>query len=104
MAQQFFTEVHMETKASKRAFNTDPFIGCPFDSSELKLVESAEGISIGQRVSFRDIGEVRLFGVVQAIGAGAKYGDGTTFTAVLINSGDTIFLKTTDDIYKASEI
>jgi hypothetical protein len=84
----------------KAVFAFDPIIGCPFDDSELVMVERHDGRSVGERVSFKGpnklgtrVHPVRS-GKIVAIGANAKYADGKRFTAFAVQSAGGIRLMT----------
>ncbi len=80
-------------------FGFDPIIGCPFDDSEMEMVESDGRRKIGDHYFF--LGPNRLgtmeFPVVRgriiAIGEGAKYLNGECFTALAIQVGASIVFK-----------
>ncbi len=67
----------------KSIFRTDLFIGCPFDDSEMELVESHGNLKLGCSHTFTHA-DNELTGEVVAIGKNAKYLDGTPFTALII--------------------
>lgn len=94
-----------EADMDKNIFAYDPLIGCPFDDSEMQMVESWKGFSVGTMVEFlgpNDIGttrHLRIRGIISAIGENAKYFDGKPFVAFAIQVKDGIYFKTHQDIY-----
>lgn len=80
-------------------FGYDPIIGCPFDDSEMKMVESHENFTIGTKVCFRGPNKLgtmdfpRVKGKIIAIGENAKYSNGEPFTVLAIQVGSKIFFK-----------
>lgn len=80
----------------KAIFAFDPIIGCPFDDSELVMVETHDGRSVGERVTFKGPNKLGTrvhpikTGKIVAIGANAKYGDGQSFTAFAVQSAGGI--------------
>lgn len=80
------------------AVDFDPIIGSPFDSTELRDVQSSGGLEVGQSVEFPHVTET-FSGKVIYIGENAKHWDGATHTALLIQREDRgIYLK------KAAEV
>jgi hypothetical protein len=81
-------------------FQTDPFIGCPFETDEIIIVEEHQGCKKGQQVNFKKINQI-LQGKIFTIGEKAKYGDGSYFTAVIIeDEAGARHLCTFDEIIK----
>jgi hypothetical protein len=81
-------------------FNYDPFIGCPFDNSQLALTDECAGFKVGDKVSFLtlDLDEVsKVKGKIVAIGKNAKSKSGI-FTIVAIQSGSRLFFKASKEI------
>lgn len=80
-------------------FGYDPLIGCPFDDSEMEMVEASGTCRVGERYAF--LGPNRLgtmeFPVVRgriiAVGHNAKYLNGDRFTALAIQVGASIVFK-----------
>jgi hypothetical protein len=99
-------EIVMQTTSpvlvrAARAFDFDPFLGCPFDRSEMRIVRSADGFAVGDRVEFEH-GKNALPGTIVALGENAMYGDGSSFTAVLIRRGEAFVVKTHKEVRAAS--
>jgi hypothetical protein len=87
----------MDLTVDKTAFNADPFIGCPFDSSDIELVQDGRGLSVGQQVEFQTPSGWKL-GTVAFIGANAKYCDGTSFTAFVVRRRGVNHLRIQDEV------
>lgn len=91
----------------KGIFNTDTFLDCPFDNSELILIENHGDFSIGDKVQFYGLNKIGSTekeihtGTIFAIGENAKYLDGTYFTAVIVKVGPEFgYLKNITDLTK----
>jgi hypothetical protein len=90
-------------KMGKAVFAFDPFIGCPFDDSELVMVENHDSRSVGERVKFKGPNKLgtRVHpiknGKIVAIGANAKYLNGERFTAFAVQSAGGIRFMTEKD-------
>ena len=88
----------------KAIFGYDPLIGCPFDDSEMKLVEESGGLKVGGKVQFRGLNKIGTMnfptvrGRILTIGDNAKYLNGDAFVALAIQVGSTIHFKTATDI------
>jgi hypothetical protein len=82
---------------SKAGEGRDPFLGCPFDQSEMYLAETAGFRRLGDHVEFRERQET-VRGVIIAIGENAKHEDGCPFTALAIKSGNRIYIKTGQEL------
>lgn len=89
----------------KSIFGYDPIIGCPFDDSEMKMVESWKGFVIGSKVEFRGpnkLGTVEfplVQGEIIAIGENAKYLNGAPFIAFAVRVENGVCFKTHRDIW-----
>jgi hypothetical protein len=87
-----------------KIFNYDPLLGCPFDPSAMRMVESASGFSLGDKVSFRGLNKVGTMifptvkGRIIAIGENAKYHNGDSFTAIAVQVGRSVFFKTAKEV------
>lgn len=94
----------MIVKSVRDIFETDPFIQCPFDSSELKVVESHDGVSVGDHVTFlMEKGPEAC--TIKHIGKKAKYCNGDYFTALLVQRADgREALRTTKEILPGDPI
>ncbi len=68
---------------NKEIFDIDPFIGCPFDNSEMEIVTEFGDLKVGATYSFVHNKEEKT-GEIFAIGKNAKYLDGTPFTALIV--------------------
>lgn len=92
----------------KRIFQFDPLIGCPFDDSEMKMVNSWGGFFVGDQVKFSCPPKpgarprYRIQGKVVAIGDNAKFLDGDPFTAFAVRVGKRVYIKTHHDVYHVS--
>ncbi len=82
-------------------FSTDPFIGAPFDISEMNTVEKWKGFCLGDTVEFNighskpgDIHNRWIQGEIIAIGENAKYTNGDLFVAIAVQVGQKVYLKT----------
>ncbi len=90
--------------ANAQVFNADPFIGCPFDSSDMQLVETHGRHSVGGPAKFEGLNDIGtrnhpvLEGEILAIGENAKYLDGQPFTAFAIKVDDRVYFKTESDL------
>lgn len=89
----------MNNQRDSSIFETDPFIGCPFETDEMVVVKEHKGYKTEQKVKFQKLNEV-LEGEIYAIGEKAKYGDGNYFTALIIKENNSYHLCTFDDIIK----
>lgn len=96
------------TIMEKKIFDFDPFIGCPFDRSEMTMVQSHGQISVGKMATFRGpniIGTMhhpQVKGEVIAIGENAKYCNGQPFVAFAIRVGNTVHLKSDDEVQQVN--
>lgn len=84
-------------------FYFDPFIGCPFDTSELTLVDEVDGYKRKQSVILNKLG-TDIPGTLYAIGVNAKYLDGNKFTAVIIKVDTQYHLATIAEIKPLQKI
>ena len=90
----------------KSIFGYDPDIGCPFDDSEMEMVESWKGFSVGDTVEFRQDPDYMgtcynpwIRGIVIAIGVNAKFLDGDPFVAFSLRVEGNLLFKTHRDIH-----
>ncbi len=88
----------MSSVITPEIFDRDPFIACPFDRSEMRIVTESGEVRTGALVAFHHVGPGLFFGTVRAIGENAKYEDGDAFTALVIESDGSSYLKTADDV------
>lgn len=94
----------MAQKLGLRIFGYDPLIGCPFDDSEMMMVEHVTVYMVGGRVSFRGpyhIGTMifpTIRGRIIAIGENAKFWNGDSFTALAVQVGSDIYFKHGTDV------
>lgn len=86
-------------KVGTSIFGFDPAIGCPFDDSEMKMVEEWRGFKIGMQVDFSPIHRQQLRGEIISIGENAKHFDGTPFVAFAIKASDGIHCQTHRGIF-----
>jgi hypothetical protein len=75
------------------AVDFDPIIGSPFDSTELRDVQSSGNLELGQSVQFPHVTQ-SFVGKIVYIGENAQNWDGATHVALLIRRDDGgIYLK-----------
>ena len=84
---------------NKSIFSCDPILGCPFDDSEVRMVENWNGFNIGNTVEFQGVNHIGatsewIKGKIIAIGENAKYLNGGQFVAFAIKVDDVIHLTT----------
>lgn len=85
-------------------FGYDPLIGCPFDDSEMRMVDMSGKFKVGNRVTFRGPNHLgtMIFPIVRgrviAIGENAKFLNGEPFIALAIQVGASIYFKHGSDI------
>lgn len=85
-------------------FGYDPLLGCPFDDSEMKIVEESNGFRLGSWVTFRGPNHLgtmvfpTIRGRIIAIGENAKYLNGDPFTALAVQVGSGIYFKHGSDV------
>ena len=85
-------------------FGYDPVIGCPFDDTEMKIVEEVGAYKVGGRVPFRGRNQLGTMefpavrGRIIAIGDNAKYGNGEPFTALAVQVGSGVHIKHGSDV------
>lgn len=85
--------------ADKSIFGFDPIIGCPFDDSEMQMVEEWRGFRVGMQVAFRKLPMHIFQGEVVAIGQNAKYLNGTSFTAFAVKIENVIHFTTHREVH-----
>ncbi len=97
-------DLSLRAKRMGKSIFHQPIIGCPFDDSDMTMVNAEGGISLGQCVSFlgpNKLGTMifpRIRGKVIAIGKNAKYLNGDPFTALIIHAGRKVFFKTAREV------
>ena len=88
----------------KRVFVSDPLIGCPFDDSEMRMVQNYKEFSVGNTVEFQGPNELGtthrpwIRGKIIAIGKNAKLWNGDPFVAFAVQVGENVYIKTHRDI------
>lgn len=85
-------------KAITSIFGFDLAIGCPFDDSQMELVEEWNGFKVGMKVGIPKFPCGILRGEIIAIGDKAKYLKGEPFVAFAVKTVDTIYFKRDGEI------
>ena len=89
----------------KSIFGYDPIIGCPFDDSEMKMVEKWKGFSVGDTIEFKGPSELGtrhhpwIQGKIIAIGVNAKYLNGAPFIAFAVQVEKSVRFITQHNIH-----